>query len=78
MIANTRTQFVLGGGVALVAFLVTPSLAHHSTAAFDNTRVIRIEGEVTQFRWINPHASFKVEGEADAAAGEGIILDVIR
>ncbi len=38
--------------------------AHHSTAAFDNTRVVRIEGRVTQVRWINPHASFKLDGEA--------------
>jgi hypothetical protein len=39
--------------------------AHHSTAAFDNSRVVRIEGTITQFRWINPHASIKLEGEAD-------------
>lgn len=39
--------------------------AHHSTAAFDNSRVVRIEGEITQFRWINPHASFKLEGTAE-------------
>ncbi len=26
--------------------------------------MIRIEGVVKQFRWINPHASFKVEGNA--------------
>jgi hypothetical protein len=38
--------------------------AHHSTAAFDNTRVVRIEGRVTQVRWINPHASFKLTGDA--------------
>ena len=61
---------ILGGVVLALAaaYAVLPldgALAHHSTAAFDNTRVVRIEGEVTQFRWINPHASFKVEGEAD-------------
>ena len=39
--------------------------AHHSTAAFDGSRVVRIEGTITQFRWINPHASFKLEGTAD-------------
>jgi hypothetical protein len=42
-----------------------PVVAHHSTAAFDNSRVVRIEGKVTQFRWINPHASFKLEGTAE-------------
>lgn len=46
-------------------FSVEQALAHHSTAAFDNTRVVRIEGTVTQFRWINPHASIKLEGVAE-------------
>ena len=45
--------------------LAIPAAAHHSTAAFDSSRVVRIEGTVTQFRWINPHASFKLEGSAE-------------
>lgn len=51
---------------ALAALLLAavPALAHHSTAAFDNEKVVRIEGTVKQFRWINPHASIKVEGDA--------------
>lgn len=51
--------------VAFVAMVSLPAVAHHSTAAFDNGRVVRIEGTVTQFRWINPHASFKLEGTAE-------------
>lgn len=51
--------------LTLVALLAVPAGAHHSTAAFDNDRVVRIEGTVTQFRWINPHASFKLEGMAE-------------
>lgn len=46
------------------ALFSMPAFAHHSTSAFDNEKVIRIEGTVTQFRWINPHASFKLEGDA--------------
>ena len=49
---------------AAAALLSVPVYAHHSTAAFDNEKVVKIEGTVTQFRWINPHASFKVEGDA--------------
>jgi hypothetical protein len=62
---------MLGVALVPVALLIAGSLgtqpasAHHSTAAFDNTRVIRVEGTVTQFRWINPHASIKLEGTAD-------------
>jgi hypothetical protein len=42
----------------------TLTSAHHSTAAFDSETVVRIEGTVTQVRWINPHATFKVDGDA--------------
>jgi len=50
---------------AALALLAVPVIAHHSTAAFDNEAVVKIEGEVTQVRWINPHASFKLEGTAE-------------
>jgi hypothetical protein len=56
---------IAAAALALAAAIALPVGAHHSTAAFDNARVVRIEGKVTQFRWINPHASFKVEGTAD-------------
>jgi hypothetical protein len=49
---------------ALGCLLSFSALAHHSTAAFDNEKVIRIEGTITQFRWTNPHASIKLEGDA--------------
>jgi hypothetical protein len=51
---------------------VTAADAHHSTAAFDNAQVIKIEGTVKQFRWINPHASFKVEGTAGGDFPDGL------
>jgi hypothetical protein len=57
--------------VALVATGITVTaasavaVAHHSTAAFDDQQVVKIEGTITQFRWINPHASIKLEGEAE-------------
>jgi hypothetical protein len=50
--------------LAASALLSVPVFAHHSTAAFDNEKVVRIEGTVTQFRWTNPHASIKVDGDA--------------
>ena len=45
--------------------VVVPASAHHSTSAFDNSEVVRIDGTITQFRWINPHASIKLEGTAE-------------
>ena len=47
---------------------VGPAVAHHSTAAFDTSQVVKIEGTITQFRWINPHASIKIDG----GAGHGL------
>ncbi len=58
---------------AIVASLVAlPSGAHHSTAAFDNTRVVKIEGTITQFRWINPHASIKIDGKSEGDDPDGL------
>jgi len=58
---------------AIVASLsALPAGAHHSTAAFDNTRVVKIEGTITQFRWINPHASIKIDGISEGDAPDGV------
>jgi hypothetical protein len=54
------------------AGLIGTATAHHSTSAFDSDRVVRIDGTVTQFRWINPHASFKLEGTASGDAPDGL------
>ena len=51
---------------------VLPAGAHHSTAAFDNTRVVKIEGTITQFRWINPHAAIKIDGVSEGDAPDGV------
>ena len=62
---TTRRIFGITVATLVAAGLGAPVMAHHSTAAFDNTRVVKIEGKITQFRWINPHASIKLEGTAD-------------
>lgn len=37
--------------------LATPSLwGHHGLAAFDTTHTVKMQGTVTEFQWINPHA----------------------
>jgi hypothetical protein len=57
-------------GAGLLGF--APAIAHHSTAAFDNARVIKIEGTITQFRWINPHASIKIDGVTEGDYPDGL------
>jgi hypothetical protein len=62
----------IGAAAVAAAVLATASWAHHSTAAFDSERVVKIEGTITQWRFINPHSSFKVEGEASGDAPDGL------
>lgn len=48
--------------VAVVFLLsVAPLSAHHGLAAFDTTRTVKLEGTVTDFQWINPHAFIYAE-----------------
>jgi Family of unknown function (DUF6152) len=35
--------------------------AHHSGAMFDSASTQTLVGTVTEFNWVNPHSSFKVE-----------------
>ena len=70
---NTMQKIALSAAVAAAgALTVLPVAAHHSTAAFDGSKVVKIEGTVKQFRWINPHASFKVEGKSEGDAPDGL------
>jgi hypothetical protein len=50
---------------AVAAGAAHPVSAHHSIAMFDGGRVVKIEGQVTAFRWINPHAIFELDGIID-------------
>jgi hypothetical protein len=52
--------------------VAVPAGAHHSTAAFDNSRGVKIEGTITQFRWINPHASIKIDGVTPGDDPDGV------
>ena len=70
----TKRGLRVAAGVMAAAVLAcaVPAFAHHSTAAFDATKVIAIEGTVTQYRWINPHASIKLDGKASDGFPGGI------
>jgi hypothetical protein len=49
--------------------------AHHATAAaFDQSQVVEITGEITEVRWQNPHIRFKLQ--ADAATGDGALWEI--
>ena len=70
---KTLQKIALAAAAAAAgALTVLPAAAHHSTAAFDTGKVVKIEGTVKQFRWINPHASFKVEGVSEGDSPDGL------
>src|SRR2546427_11998279 len=42
-------------GFFLVVALASPALAHHSAAAYDTQKEVRLTGTITQYRFGNPH-----------------------
>lgn len=57
------------------AGLLAPAVsAHHSDAGLDLSRLVTIEGEVTEFTWRNPHVYFTVA--AQGAGGEPVAWTV--
>ena len=52
---------LLIGCVGVLLFTsVAPALAHHSPAAFDRTKEVKLVGTVKEFRWQNPHTWIEV------------------
>lgn len=50
------------GTLAMMAAISVSAAAHHSFAVFfDETRTVAIEGEVTAFRFTNPHATIALD-----------------
>ena len=45
-------------GVLLVS---EPLLAHHGVAAFDTSKVVSVQGAVTDFQFINPHVLISLD-----------------
>lgn len=41
--------------------VVSPAVAHHSFAMFDQTKIQQASGSVSMFRWTNPHSFVVVE-----------------
>jgi len=49
--------------VLLLIGLALPAPAHHSRSNFDLKHLVEMSGEVTQFRWANPHIYLKIKRE---------------
>ena len=61
---NTRALIVLAVAAALFA-VTSPTLAHHSMAAYDQTREVTLKGTVTEFRLTNPHMQLLFDVKSD-------------
>lgn len=59
----TRLQRILSAFLA--AILAASAAAHHSTAEFDYTKQVTIQGTVKEVQWTNPHSFIQllVEGK---------------
>jgi len=55
--------------IAAVLFSVTSAWAHHSFAAYEPSKQIKLAGVVTEFKWTNPHVYIQLEAP-DPASGE--------
>jgi hypothetical protein len=55
-------KITLAAAVAILAMAATvgPVFAHHSSAAYDCTKVVTIKGAVTSLEWRNPHVRIHV------------------
>ena len=61
---NTISRYMKTTLLAAFSLILVSAaaLAHHSTSGFATDVVYKVEGTITQFRWTNPHASFKIDG----------------
>jgi hypothetical protein len=48
------SAFTRAATLALLA-MALPAVAHHSTAMFDFTKTVQLEGTIKDFQWTNPH-----------------------
>lgn len=63
------------GWAAAVLTLTAPVLAHHSPAAFDRTKQVKLVGTVKEFRWQNPHTWIEVIVK-DEKTGQDVVWGV--
>ena len=53
-------RFLFGCACVLLLTSGASVLAHHSPAAFDRTKEVKLVGTVKEFRWQNPHTWIEV------------------
>ena len=59
--STARRRLLRGLALVISVCGAAPLLAHHSPAAFDQTKEIRLEGTVTRFAYNNPHTYLTID-----------------
>jgi hypothetical protein len=52
---NAFSKFAASAAIAVVCIAAGPAAAHHSYAMFDRTKMVTVNGAVTNFEWAAPH-----------------------
>jgi hypothetical protein len=47
--------------LSAAAIFAVPAFAHHSFAAFDQSKQVTLKGVVREFQWTNPHSWLQLE-----------------
>ena len=72
---------IIGKAIAVLAFgmvSVTPGLAHHSFAMFDQTKQLKLEGTVREFQFTNPHSWIQLQvTPADGSAMQEWAIELL-
>lgn len=59
---RVTTMKQIHAALALAAAVVAiPAIAHHSTAAYDYTKEVSLQGSVVEFQWTNPHMFIRTQ-----------------
>lgn len=60
-----------------VALFAAPAYAHHSFAAFDQSKQVTIKGVVQEFQWTNPHSWLQLKVVNAEGATEDWSIEMI-
>lgn len=65
-----KSRLTTGLVLALITATPPAASAHHSFAAFDQTKVVSVKGTVKEFQWTNPHTWLQLVVVTQSGASE--------